>query len=43
MLLRNENSMYDIGLSEMIIVLFIALVFVLGIYTLRKFLKNKNF
>ena len=43
MLLSNENSMYDIGISEVFIIAFVVIVFALGIYTLRKFLKNKDF
>lgn len=43
MLLSNENTMYDLGLSEIFIIAFVVVVFGLGIYTLRKFLKNKNF
>ncbi len=43
MLLAAENSMYQIGGSEIFIIAIVALVFALGIYTLVKFRKNKNF
>ena len=35
--------MYEFGGSELFIVLLVAAVFGLGIYTLLKFKKNKNF
>lgn len=35
--------MYEIGGSEVFILVIVALVFALGIYTLLKFRKNKNF
>lgn len=43
MLLAAENKMYDFGGSEIFIVLIVAIVFGLGIYTLLKFRKNKDF
>ena len=42
-LLSAENSMNDFGASEIFILLVIVLIFALGIYTLLKFRKNKNF
>ena len=42
-LLAAENSMYETGGSEIFIILVVALVFALGIYTLLKFRKNKDF
>jgi len=35
--------MYEFGGSEIFILLLVAFIFGLGIYTLRKFMKNKNF
>lgn len=35
--------MYEFGGSEIFILLIVALIFALGIYTLLKFRKNKNF
>lgn len=43
MLLAAENTMYEIGGSEIFIIALIAVIFALGIYTLLKFRKNKNF
>lgn len=43
MLLAVENKMYDFGGSEIFILLIVAIIFGLGIYTLLKFRKNKNF
>lgn len=43
MLLANETNMYEFGGSEIFILLIVALIFGLGIYTLIKFRKNKNF
>lgn len=43
MLLAVENNMYEFGGSEIFILIIVALVFGLGIYTLLKFRKNKNF
>lgn len=43
MILSAENTMYEIGGSEVFILVIVALVFALGIYTLLKFRKNKNF
>jgi hypothetical protein len=43
MLLSNVNKMYEFGGSEIFILLIVTLIFGLGIYTLRKFMKNKNF
>lgn len=42
-LLEAQNNMYEIGGSEIFILLVVALFFGLGIYTLLKFRKNKNF
>jgi LPXTG-motif cell wall-anchored protein len=42
-LLTAENSMYQTGGSEIFILLIVGLIFGLGIYTLLKFRKNKNF
>jgi hypothetical protein len=35
--------MYEFGGGEIFIIILVALGFGLGIYTLRKFMKNKNF
>ena len=43
MLLAAQNTMYEIGGSEIFIIAIVAIVFGLGIYTLVKFRKNKNF
>jgi heme/copper-type cytochrome/quinol oxidase subunit 2 len=43
MLLTVENKMYEFGGSEIFVLFIVALVFGLGIYTLLKFRKNKNF
>ncbi len=43
MLLAVENKMYDFGWSEIFVLLIVAIIFGLGIYTLLKFRKNKNF
>ncbi|HXB38927.1 MAG TPA: hypothetical protein VNZ49_00205 [Bacteroidia bacterium] len=42
-LLASTNGMYEFGGSEIFILLIVAIVFALGIYTLLKFRKNKNF
>ena len=42
-LLAAETGMYEFGGSEIFIIVIVALVFGLGIYTLVKFRKNKNF
>ena len=42
-LLSSTNTMNEFGGSEIFIVIIVALVFGLGIYTLLKFKKNKNF
>jgi hypothetical protein len=41
--LRAENNMYEFGGSDLFILLVVVAVFILGIYTLVKFRKNKNF
>ena len=41
--LSATNNMNEIGASEIFIVIIVALIFGLGIYTLLKFKKNKNF
>lgn len=43
MLLSAESNMYDFGLSEVLVIFIVALFFGLGIFTLLKFRKNKNF
>jgi len=43
MLLAVENNMYEFGGSEIFILVIVAIIFALGIYTLLKFRKNKNF
>ncbi|HWY38618.1 MAG TPA: hypothetical protein VNY73_08675 [Bacteroidia bacterium] len=43
MLLAVENKMYEFGGSEIFVVFIVAAIFALGIYTLLKFRKNKNF
>lgn len=43
MLLAVENKMYEFGGSEIFILLIVAIVFGLGIYTLLKFRKSKDF
>lgn len=43
MLLAVENKMYDFGGSEIFVILIVACVFGLGIYTLVKFRKSKDF
>lgn len=43
MLIAAENTMYEFGGSEIFILFIVALIFGLGIYTLLKFRKNKNF
>lgn len=35
--------MYEFGLSDFFIVLVVALFFAIGVYTLLKFKKNKDF
>ncbi len=42
-LLAAENTMNEFGGSEIFIVFIVALIFGLGIYTLLKFRKNKDF
>jgi hypothetical protein len=42
-LLTATNTMNDFGGSEIFILFIVALIFGLGIYTLLKFKKNKNF
>lgn len=42
-LLRAATDISDFGASEVFILFIVALVFGLGIYTLVKFRKNKNF
>lgn len=42
-ILAAENKMYDFGGSEIFVIAIVAIVFGLGIYTLLKFRKNKNF
>jgi hypothetical protein len=42
MLLAAKNTMYDFGGSEIFILLIVAIIFGLGIYTLVKFRKSKN-
>jgi len=42
-LLSATNAMNEFGGSEIFIVIVVALIFGLGIYTLLKFRKNKNF
>jgi hypothetical protein len=42
-LLSATNTMNDFGVSEVFILLVVALIFGLGIYTLLKFRKNKDF
>ena len=42
-LLTAENTMNEFGGSEIFILLVVALIFGLGIYTLLKFRKNKDF
>ncbi len=42
-LLAAENSMYEVGASDYFILFIVALIFGIGIYTLLKFKKNKNF
>jgi hypothetical protein len=42
-LLSATNTMNEFGASEIFIVIVVALIFGLGIYTLLKFRKNKNF
>jgi hypothetical protein len=41
--LSAENSMNEFGGGDIFIVCVVALIFGLGIYTLLKFRKNKNF
>jgi hypothetical protein len=43
MLLAAENTMYEMGGSEIFILLIVAIVFGLGIYTLVRFRKSKDF
>jgi len=43
MLLRAATDISEFGASEIFIVAIVAIVFALGIYTLLKFRKNKNF
>jgi len=42
-LLSATNTMNEFGGSEIFILFIVALIFGLGIYTLLKFKKNKNF
>ena len=42
-LLTATNTMNEFGGSEVFILCIVALIFGLGIYTLLKFKKNKNF
>jgi hypothetical protein len=42
-LISSQNTMNEFGGSEIFIVLIVALIFGLGIYTLLKFRKNKDF
>ena len=37
------SPMYETGPGDIFVVIFIAVIFILGIYTLLKFRKNKNF
>jgi hypothetical protein len=39
---HNVDEMYELGGGEVFILCFVALVFVLGIYTLVRFLRSKN-
>lgn len=43
MLLAVENKMYEFGGSEIFVLFIVALIFGLGIYTLLKFRKSKDF
>jgi hypothetical protein len=41
--MQNEDSMYEFGASEIVVVAIVALVFIIGILTLRRFFRSKNF
>lgn len=41
--LSAEDSMNEFGASDVFIICIVSLIFIVGIYTLLKFRKNKNF
>lgn len=41
--MQNEDVMYEFGLSEVIVISIVAIIFIAGILTLRKFMKSKDF
>lgn len=41
--MQNEDNMYEFGLSEFFVLTIVIIIFCLGIYTLVKFMKNKDF
>jgi hypothetical protein len=41
--MQNEDNMYEFGLSEFFVLAIVIIVFCLGIYTLIKFMKSKDF
>jgi hypothetical protein len=41
--MQNEDNMYEFGLSEFFVLFIVIVVFCVGIYTLIKFMKNKDF
>ena len=41
--MQNENNMYEFGMSEFVVIAIVAIVFIIGVYTLVKFLKSKDF
>jgi len=41
--MQNEDNMYEFGLSEFFVLAIVIIIFCLGIYTLVKFMKNKDF
>lgn len=41
--MQNENTMYEFGLSEIVVISIVAIVFCVGVYTLVRFFKSKDF
>jgi hypothetical protein len=41
--MQSEDSMYEFGASEIVVVSIVAIIFIIGILTLRKFFKSRNF
>lgn len=41
--MHNEDTMYEFGLSEFFVITIVALIFFIGVYTLIKFFKSKDF